>query len=43
MGDAWASEGSHTAGELLERGGELTLLEECLGMVRASSRGRLVL
>jgi DNA-binding CsgD family transcriptional regulator/tetratricopeptide (TPR) repeat protein len=43
MGEAWASEASHTASELLERGGELALLGECLGMVRASSRGRLVL
>lgn len=43
MGEAWASDGSHTASELLERGGELALLEECLGMVRSSSRGCLVL
>ncbi len=43
MGEARASEASHTASELLERGSELALLEQCLGMVRASSRGHLVL
>ena len=33
----------HTVSELLERGGEFAVLEECLGMVRGSSRGCLVL
>ena len=33
----------HTVSELLERGGELEVLDECLGMVRDSSRGCLVL
>jgi tetratricopeptide (TPR) repeat protein len=33
----------HTASDLLERGDEFAALEECLGTVRSSSRGRLVL
>ena len=33
----------HTAGELLERGGQFAVLEECLRTVQGGSRGRLVL
>jgi DNA-binding CsgD family transcriptional regulator/tetratricopeptide (TPR) repeat protein len=43
MGKDRAAEASHIASELLDRGGELALLEECLGAVRRGSRGRLVL
>ena len=43
MGQAPSAGVSHTVSELLERGGELAVLDECLGMVRASSRGCLVL
>ncbi len=43
MGQAPSAGVSHTVSELLERGGELAVLDECLGMVRGSSRGCLVL
>ena len=43
MGHAWAPGASQTGSELLERGGEFAVLEECLRTVRGSSRGCLVL
>jgi MoxR-like ATPase len=43
MGHTASADAVHTAGELLERGGEFAVLEECLGAVRGTSRGRLVL
>jgi len=43
MGQAPSAGVLHTVSELLERGGELAVLDECLGMVRGSSRGCLVL
>ncbi len=43
MGQERAGQAAHKAGELLDRGAELALLEECLRAVRRASRGRLVL
>ena len=43
MRQAWATDASQTASELLERGGEFGVLEELFETVRGSSRGRLVL
>ncbi len=43
MGHAWARDASQAGSELLERGGEFAVLEECLRAVRCSSRGCLVL
>jgi ATP/maltotriose-dependent transcriptional regulator MalT len=43
MGQAASAGALHTSSELLERGDEFAVLEECLGVVRRTSCGRLVL
>jgi len=43
MGQPGSPDASRATSELLERDGEFAMLEECLAVVRRSSRGRLVL